>query len=48
MILMRNRRAKEREDAIAQRLSNIPLVAMDRFHHQLECGVNDAACFFRV
>jgi hypothetical protein len=48
MILMSERRAEEREDAIPGRLRHIALVAMHRVHHQLERGIDQAARFLRV
>ena len=48
MILMRDRRAEQREDAIPRRLRHIALVAMHRVHHQLERGIDQAARLLRV
>jgi hypothetical protein len=48
MILMRERSAEQREDAIPGRLRDIALVAMHRIHHQLERGIDQAAPFLRV
>ena len=48
MILMRDRSAEQREDAIPGRLRHIALVAMHRVHHQLERGIDQAARLLRV
>jgi hypothetical protein len=42
MVLVRGRRAEQGEDAVASRLHDITVVAMDRIHHQLQCRVDDA------
>src|ERR1700722_11813195 len=44
MILVRDRRAEQRKNAITGRLYDIAVVAMDRIHHELEGGIdNDAS-----
>jgi hypothetical protein len=48
VILVGNRCAKEREDTIAKGLRYISLIAMDRFHHDLQRGVYDPPCVFWV
>ena len=48
MIFVRDGSAKEREDAIAGGLSHIALVAMDRVHHELQGGIDQAAGVFGV
>ena len=48
MVLMGDRRAEQREDAVAGRLHDVAVVAMDRADHQLERGIDDRACLFRV
>jgi hypothetical protein len=48
MVLMRDRRAKEREDAVAGRLDNVPTILMDCIDHQLERGIDDRARLFGI
>ena len=48
MILVRNRRAEQREDAVAGRLRNVAAVAMHRRHHELQHRVDDRARFFGI
>src|SRR5881409_2750152 len=43
MILVSNGGTEQGEDAIAQGLRHIALIAMDSVHHELEGGVNDGA-----
>jgi len=43
MVFVRDRRAEQREDAIAGRLHDITVVAMGGVDHQLECGIDDRA-----
>ena len=40
---MRNRGTKQREDAIAEGLRHIALIAMHGFHHQRQGRVDNAA-----
>ena len=48
VILARDRRAEQGEDAIAQRLRDIALVAVHRVHHQPQGWVDQLARPFRV
>src|SRR6202040_2409704 len=48
MVLMRDRRAEQRENSVAGGLHDVSVEAMDRVHHQLERGVNDGASFLRI
>jgi hypothetical protein len=48
MVLMRDRRAEECEDTIPGRLRYVAAVMMDRVHHQLERGIDQAARLLRV
>ena len=43
MVFMRDRRPKQREDAIPGRLRRIALLAMHRVHHQVERGIDGRA-----
>ena len=43
MVLVRDRRAEQREDAVAGRLHDVAVVAMDRVDHQLERRIDDRA-----
>ena len=43
MILMRDRRAEQREDAITSGLHDVAVVAMGRIDHQLEGRIDDGA-----
>ena len=43
MVLVRDRRAEQREDAVAGGLCDVTAVAMDRVHHQLERGIDNRA-----
>ena len=43
MILVRDRRAEQREDAVAGRLHDVAVVAMHRVDHQLERRIDDRA-----
>jgi hypothetical protein len=45
---MRHRRAEERHDPVAHHLVDGALVAMDRFHHQLEDGIGEVARFLGI
>ena len=48
MVLMRDRRAEQRHDAVAHDLVDRALVAMHGIHHDADRAVEDAARFFRV
>src|SRR5216684_1029270 len=48
MVLMRNRRAEQREDAVARRLHHVAVVTMGRIDHQLQRRVDDRARFLGV
>jgi hypothetical protein len=48
MVLMGNRRAEHRENAVAGRLGNIAVKAMDRVHHKLQYRVDDRARLFGI
>src|SRR5215472_7228919 len=48
MILMRQRRAEESENAIPCGLHNVAVIAADRVDHQLESGIDDGARLLRV
>ena len=48
VVFVSQRCAEQREDAVAHGLCHVALVAMDRVHHELECGVDDRARVFRV
>ena len=43
MILVGDRRAEDREDAVAGALHDVAVVAADRVDHQLERGIDDCA-----
>src|SRR3989442_10304715 len=43
MILVSNGGTEQGEDAVAQGLGDVALIAMDGLHHELEGGVNDGA-----
>ena len=43
MVLVRDRCAEQREDAVAGRLHDVPVVAMDRVDHRLERGIDYGA-----
>src|SRR5229473_7045331 len=43
MVLVRDRGTEQGEDAVAGRLHDVTVVAMDRLHHQLERRVDDGA-----
>ena len=45
---MGDRRAEQREDAVAGRLHDIAIVAMRRVDHQLQCGIDNRARLFGV
>jgi hypothetical protein len=48
MIFVRDRGAKQCEDAIAGRLHDITAVALDRIDHQLDCRIDNRARLFRI
>lgn len=48
MVLMRDRRAEQSHDAVAQDFVDRTLVAMDRSHHDADRAVEDPARLFRV
>ena len=48
VVLVRERRAEERHDAVAHHLVHVALVAVDRFHHALEDGVEQPPGFLGV
>jgi len=48
VILVRHRRAEQREDSISRRLRDVAVVAMDRLYHQLERRIHDRTRLFRV
>ena len=48
VVLVGERCTEHREDAVAGRLHDVAVVAMDRCDHQLESGIDDGASFLRV
>ena len=48
MVLVSDRRAEQREDAVAGRLHHVALVAAHRLDHDAERRVNDVARLLRV
>jgi len=48
MVLVGNRRAEKREDAVASRLHDVAVVAMRRLDHQLQRRIDNRARRFRV
>ena len=48
MVLVRDGRAEQREDAVAGRLHDVAVVAAHRVDHQLERGIDDRARFFGI
>ncbi len=48
MVLMRDRRSEQREDAITRGLHDVAVVAMRRFDHQLQRGIDDCARLFGI
>ncbi len=48
MVLVRNRRAEQCEDAVAGRLHDVTVVALHRVDHQLEGGINNCARLFGI
>jgi len=45
---MGNGRSKEREASVTQRLRHRVLIAMHRFHHELQRGINEGPRLFRI
>jgi hypothetical protein len=43
MVLVRDRRAEQREDAITGRLHDIAVIAMNRIDHEFQRGIDNAA-----
>jgi hypothetical protein len=48
MVFMGDWCAEQRKDAVAGRLDDVTIVAMDRVDHQLERGIDDGASLFGV
>jgi hypothetical protein len=48
MVFVGNRCAKESKDTVAESLGDIPFIAMDGVHDELESRVDNGSCFFRV
>src|SRR5581483_12213739 len=48
MVFMGKRSAKQREDAIAERLRHVAFVAMHGVHHELQGWIDQCPRFFRV
>src|SRR5262249_23600792 len=48
MILMRNRSAEDRKNAVAGGLRDVAAVMMYRIHHQLERGIDDCPSLLRI
>ena len=48
MVFMHDRRAEQRENAVAGRLHDVAFVAPHRLNHQLQHRVDDGACFLGV
>ena len=48
MVLVRERRAEERHDAVAHHLVDRAFVAVDRLHHALEDGVEQPASLLGI
>ena len=48
MVLVRDRRAEQREDAVAGALHDVAVVAADRVDHQLERRIDDRARLFGI
>ena len=48
VVFMGDRGAKQREDAVAQRLRHIALVAMHRLHHEPQSGIDNVPGFLGV
>ena len=47
-VLVGDRCAEEGHDPVAQDVVHCALVAVDRVHHQLDRGVHEPPCFFRI
>ena len=48
MVLVRNRRAEQCEDAVAGGLHDVSAITMDRVDHQLKRWIDDLPRLFRV
>ena len=48
MVLVRDRCTEDGEDAVAGRLHDVTVVAMRRVDHQIDRGIDNRACFFRI
>ena len=48
MVLVRDRRAEQREDPVTRGLHDVAVVAMDRVDHQLQRRIDDRARFLGV
>src|SRR5215469_17275367 len=48
MILVSDRSAKDRENAVARALHQVATVVVDGIDHQLECGIDNRASLFGV
>ena len=48
MIFVGNRRAEQRQDAIAHGLGDVALVAVHGVHHELQSRIDDAARLFGI
>ena len=48
MVFVRDRRAEQRQDAVAHRLGHIAFVVMHGLHHQRQCRVDQAARVFGI
>ena len=48
MVLVRDRRAEQRENSVAGALHDVTVVTPHRVDHQLQGGVNDRARFLGV
>jgi predicted HD phosphohydrolase len=48
MVLVRDRRTEQREDAVAGRLHDIAVVVTHCLDHEMQCGIDDRAGFFGI
>ena len=48
LVFMRDRRPKQRHDAVAHHLVHRPLIAVHGLHHAFEHGVENRPCIFGV
>ena len=48
MVFVRNRSAKQRENAVSGRLHNVAVIAAHGIDHQLQSRIDDRSCLFRV